>query len=295
MSLPAIPTAMRIAMWMGLSAIGFGCLMGVVRHLGQDLHVFVISFWRFVFGFLMFAPWFYRMGPASLKSQRFGLHVLRACFLIASSVALMTAILLMPLDEATALSFITPILSVIGAVVFLRERAGPRRWIAIAIGFIGILIILRPGMEIINIAAFLVLFSAITFAGVIVTGKVLVRYDSPEMVVAYLALICVPLSFIPALFFWQWPEPTDYLWLIAAAVFSNMNMYGIARALKIGDASATQPYDFLRLPTTAGVGWIAFGETSDIYTWIGAAVIFSSTIYITHREALAKRREAAAT
>ncbi len=278
---------LRGAMWMALSAVSFAILMGLVRHVGQDLHVFVISFWRFLFGLLLFVPWFFRVGANALKTSRLGLHFVRAIFLITSSVSLMIAILLMPLDEATALSFTTPLFAVIGAVIFLGERAGPRRWVALAIGFLGVLIILRPGEEIINWAAFLILISAITFAGVIITGKVLLRKDSPELIVAYLALTALPLSLVPALYFWQWPTGEHLIWLVLIALCSNLNMYGIAKALQHGDASAIQPYDFLRLPTTATVGWLAFGEGSDIYVWIGALVIFSSSIYITRREHLA--------
>lgn len=286
---PGIPTALRIAFWMGVSALAFGCLMGLVRHVGQDMHVLTISFWRFVFSLLLFAPWFLKVGLDRLKTKRLSLHLARAGFLIVSSVSLLTAIQLMPLDEATALSFTTPLFAVIGAVLFLGENAGPRRWAALAIGFFGILVILRPGMEIVSWAALLVLLSAITFAGVILCGKVLVRTESPELIVAYIAFVSVPMSLVPALFYWQWPNLEQYGWLILIALSSNLNMYGIAKALQLGDASATQPYDFLRLPTTAGVGWIAFGETSDVITWLGALIIFASTIYITHREAMAKQ------
>ena len=200
----------------------------------------------------------------------------------------------MPLDEVTALSFTTPLFTMIGAILFLGEKAGPRRWAALLIGFAGMLIILRPGLEMINWAAFLIMISAVTFAGVVICGKVLVRLDSPELTVVSLALISVPLSFLPALWFWQWPTVEQYLWLILIGLASNANMYGIAKALESGDASATQPYDFLRLPATAGVGWLAFGETSDIFTWLGAAVILASTVFIARREALARRRQALA-
>ncbi len=279
----------RIAFWMAFSAVFFGLLMGLVRHIGQDLHILVVSFWRFVFAFLMFIPWIMRVGVSGLRTNRWGTHIIRACFLLVSSVALLTAVMMMPLDEATALSFTTPLFAMIGAMLFLKEQAGPRRWIALVAGFIGVLIILRPGVELLNQGAFLVILSALTFAGVIIFGKILARTDSAELMVLYLALISVPLSFIPALLFWQWPTGEQYIWLFFIAVCSNGNMYGIAQALKNGDASATQPYDFLRLPTTAIVGWLAFGEISDIFTWLGAVVIFASTIYITHREATAKK------
>jgi len=276
---------------MSVSAVFFGVMMGLVRHIGQDMHIFAVSFWRYVFGMLMFAPWFLRVGVAGLHSTRYGMHIIRACFLLVSSVCILMAIMIMPLDEVTALSFTTPLFTMIGAILFLREKAGPRRWAALFIGFLGMLFILRPGLEMFNWAALLIMVSAVTFAGVVLCGKVLIRTDSPELMVASLAVISVPLSLIPATFFWHWPTGEQYVWLFLIAVASNLNMYGIAKALQNGDASATQPYDFLRLPTTATVGWLAFGETSDIYTWIGAGVILASTVFITRREALAKQRQ----
>ncbi len=284
-----VSPALRIAFWMAFSALFFGMLMGIVRHLGQDLNILVISFWRFVFSMLMFVPWFMRVGPAGARSSRLGTHIIRSLFLIASSITLLSAVLLMPLDEVTALSFTSPLFATIAAIVFLRERAGPRRWAALLVGFLGILVILRPGAEIFNWAAFLVLFSSLTFAGVLIYGKILLRTDSPALVVAYLAVISVPLSFLPALIQWQWPSGEQFLWLIVLGICANGNMYGIAKALEAGETSATQPYDFLRLPTTALVGWLFFHETSDQWTWIGALIIFGSTFYITRREALKEK------
>jgi drug/metabolite transporter (DMT)-like permease len=293
MNSPGFSPAARIAFWMTVTAVAFGVLMGLVRHVGEELDIFVISFWRFVFGLVVLAPWFMRVGLKGLQTSRVGLHIVRACFLIVASVCLMSAIMLMPLDEATALSFTTPLFTVIGAILILKEKAGIQRWTALIIGFIGMLIILRPGVELVNWAALLVLMSAVTFAGVVLCGKVLTRTDTPESLVAWLALVSVPLSFVPALMFWQWPNMEQFFWLVLIAIASNLNMYGIAKSLQIGDATATQPYDFLRLPTTAAIGWLAFGQTSDVLTWVGATVIFAATIFITRREALARKREAA--
>ena len=121
---------------MAFSAIGFGCLMGLVRHLGQDMPILVISFWRFLFGVLLFVPWFLRAEKSERRTEKLGLHTLRATFLILSSVALLSAILIMPLDEVTAISFTTPLFAVIGAMIILKEKAGPRRLIALFIGFL---------------------------------------------------------------------------------------------------------------------------------------------------------------
>ncbi len=292
MSLSSLPPALRVAIWMSLSATAFAFVVAITRHIGDDLHVFVISFWRYVFSVLMFVPWIMRVGLDGLRTGRLGIHVLRSACLVISGVAMLTSVTLMPLDEMTAISFTTPLFAMIGAIVFLKERAGPRRWAALIIGFLGVLIILRPGAGIFNWAAFLVILSSITFAGAILYGKILTRTESPELMVLLLAIIAVPLSFPLAAYQWQWPTLTETAWLVLLALCSNANMFGIAKALQAGDASATQPFDFLRLPTTAAVGWIAFSEPSDIFTWLGAAVIFSSTIYITRREAAEQRRAA---
>jgi S-adenosylmethionine uptake transporter len=102
--------------------------------------------------------------------------------------------------------------------------------------------------------------------------------------VALLALFSVPLAFVPALFVWEWPQPADHLWLVGMAVVGNLNMYGIVRALKLAEASLTQPYDFLRLPATAAIGYLAFGELPDAWTWAGAAVICAGVIWVTRAE-----------
>jgi drug/metabolite transporter (DMT)-like permease len=112
--------------------------------------------------------------------------------------------------------------------------------------------------------------------------------ESPEAIVVYVYLYSIPLSLVPALVFWQWPSGEQWLWLLALGVVANGNMYGISRALRIGDASLSQPFDFIRLICTALVGYFAFAEQPDLWTWLGAAIIFACSVYITHREARAR-------
>ena len=278
---------LSVAFWMLVSAIFFAAMMGVVRHLSDTMDVFVISFWRNFFAVLLFIPWFLHAGTARLATKRLGRYAARAGFLVTSSIALFTSVSYVPLSEMTALSFTAPLFTTIAAIYFLKERAGPARWIALLVGFGGVLIIMRPGAAMFEWGAILVLISSVTFAGVVVVGKQLAATESPELMTAYLSLLSVPLSLLPALFFWTWPAPADWLWLLALGAFGTANMYGIARALKVGEASLTQPFDFLRLPTMTLVAWLAFGEGLDLWTWVGAAVILASTTYVTRREVVA--------
>jgi len=274
-----------------VTATAFGILMGMVRHLADTgMPVMVMQFWRNLFAVAIFLPWFLRVGMAGIRTRRLGLYATRSLSLTLSSISMFFAVTLMPVAEMTALSFTTPLFATILAVLVLRERVGPRRWMALAMGFAGVLVMLRPGLATIDVGAFVVFFSALTFAIVVVTGKMLVATEAPETIVFYLAAISLPISVLPALTVWQWPSADQLVWLVAMGLASNVNMYGISKALQAGEASLTQTFDFLRLPVTALVGFIFFAEIPDVWVWAGAIVILSSAVYIARREEVLRRR-----
>lgn len=283
-----LPVAARVGLWICLSAACFAVLVGIVRHLSAEVDVFVITFWRNILAVAMFAPWLMRVGWRGLGTRRSGLLLTRSAFLVVSSICMFFAVVLMPLAEATALSFTTPLFATLLAALVLKEAMHIRRWSALIVGFAGVLVMLRPGAAAVDPVAGLVLLSALTFAAVVVTGKMLAHTESPEAIVVYVYLYSIPLSLVPALLFWQWPSGEQWLWLLALGIVANGNMYGISRALSIADASLSQPFDFVRLLFTALVGYFAFAERPDLWTWIGAAIILASSVYITHREARAQ-------
>lgn len=278
---------------MTMSCASFAVLMGIVRHLSeaQGMDVFVISFWRNLLSVLVFAPWLVRYGPSVLRTRRTGLLIRRSVLMVISSTSMFFAVTLMPIAEATALSFTTPIFSAILAVLVLREFVGPRRWIALCVGMIGVVVILRPGAAAIDPAAVLPLLAALTFAAVIITGKQLAPTDSPERIAFYLVIYMIPISLVPALFFWQWPTASQLPWLLAVGAAASFNMYCISRALRIGEASQTLPYDFVRLPFVALIGFVFFNQRPEIWTWLGAVLIFGSSVYVTYRESKAAKAE----
>jgi drug/metabolite transporter (DMT)-like permease len=285
-----LPAAARVGLWMAFTACGFAAMLAIVRHLSAELDVFVIAFWRNVAATLLFLPWLLRVGMGGLRTRRWGGYLLRSAFFTVASASLFLATSLMPIAEVTAISFTAPLFSTLGAILFLGERVGRHRWAALGVGFLGTLVILRPGVAAFDPAALIVLFSCLTFAAIIVIGKALLATESPALVTFLLSALAVPLSLLPALAFWQWPAGVQWLWIGALGIAAIVNLYGISRALDIGDASLSQPFDFLRLPTVAAVAFVAFRELPDVWTWIGAGIIFASSIYIGRREVHRRRR-----
>jgi S-adenosylmethionine uptake transporter len=155
-----------------------------------------------------------------------------------------------------------------------------------------VLVILGPGVGAFNPASGLVLISALTGAGVVVTGKVLLRTESAESTVFYLTLFSVPFAAIVAALYWQWPTLAQIPWLLALGLVANTYIYCMTRALKIAETSLVMPFDFLRMPAAALAGFAFFAEMLDLWAWIGAAIIFSSSIYIANREMRAAKAAA---
>jgi len=279
-----LPVVLRVAFWMILAAAGYASMFALVKHLSADVSIYVVIFWRYVLALLVFVPWAIRGGAAGLKTRRLGLHMIRAALMVIHGGTLMVAILMIPLAEATSLIFTIPLFATVLAVIVLRETVDSLHWMGLAIGFSGVLIIIRPGFESIHPAVGLVFISAITGAAIVILGKILLRNDSVELTVFLVMLFSVPLSLIPALFWWQWPTVSQIPSLILLALLANAYMYGLSRALKIADTSLVMIFDFLRMPFAALSGFLFFAEVLDPWCWVGASIIFGSSIYITRRE-----------
>ncbi len=279
------PPAMRVGFWMTVTAISFAVMLNTVRHLSNGgMDVFVIAFWRNAFAVVFFVPLIPQFWQTRFGIVRWKFYSTRALVMVVSSIALFLCAILLPVADATAISFTTPLFTTVGAILFLCEAVGWRRWTAIIVGFGGTLIMLRPGAEAFQAGALVGLLAAVTFAGVILMGKVLVRSDSPALVTLNLSLYALPISVVPALLYWQWPHGEQWLWLGLLGAAAIGNIYGISQALKAGDASLLQPFDFLRLPFTAFVAYIAFDQVPTEWVWLGAAIIAASSIYIARRE-----------
>jgi drug/metabolite transporter (DMT)-like permease len=289
----ASPALRGIAL-MFVSTFFFAAMHGSIRYMSATIHPFEIALFRNVFALAVVLPWFYRYGIAPLRTQRFGLHALRAVFNIMAMLSFFYALSIAPLSEVTALGFTAPIFAPVLAALVLGEVVRARRWTAIGIGFLGTLIILRPGFEAIGLGQMLVLFSSMIWACALLVIKTLGRTDSSATIIAYMALLMIPLSLVPALFVWRWPDPVEWAWLIAIGVLGGIGQFCMTEALRQADTAVVMPFDFFKLVWVTAIAWLAFGESLDLYTWIGGAVIFASALYLAYRERAAPATPSAA-
>ena len=228
------------------------------------------------------------------KTHRLTGHFWRASVGIVAMELWFHAITLLPLTLATALSFTTPIFSTIIAIIFLKEKAGIRRWSAIAIGFVGVLIILRPGISGISADALFVIGSSTMMAVAGVLVKTLSRTEPPETIVFYMALFMIPWSIPLAVMNWNGTNWHEWQLLFFVALFSTAAHLLMARAYRRADMVMLMPFDFSRLVFTSILAYLLFGETLDTPTLCGSLLIVASTVYIAHREARIRKRAAAA-
>ena len=276
---------LRGAMWMMLAGASFAAMTVVIRYQTSEMNPFELAFFRNLFGLLMVLPWIWRSGLTGLKTKRLGTHGFRATVGLIAMSCWFVAISMMPVAEATALSFTAPLFSTVGAALFLGETVRIRRWMATAIGFVGALVILRPGEMEFGLPAGLVLAASAFMSMSALTVKSLSRTEKASSILVYMGLLMTPVSFIPAAFFWTTPQPMDWLWFVALGLFASMGQMSMVRAFSSADISAVLPFDFFRLIFAAIFGYLFFTEEPDMWTWVGAAIIFSATLYTARREA----------
>jgi len=267
-----------------LAGASFAAMTAVIRHQTSEMNPFQVAFFRNLFGLMFMLPWFWRSGLAGLKTKRLGLHGFRAAVGLIAMSCWFVAVSMMPVAEATALSFTAPLFATIGAALFLGETVRARRWAATAIGFLGALVILRPGEMELGLPAALVLVASAFMSMAALTVKTLSRTEKASAIVLYMGLIMTPLSLLPALYFWMPPAPMDWLWFVTLGLFATVGQLSMVRAFASTDISAVLPFDFFRLIFAAILGYLVFAEQPDRWTWVGAAIIFSATLYTAHRE-----------
>jgi drug/metabolite transporter (DMT)-like permease len=280
----------RAVALMFASAMMFGCMAVVIRLASEQLHPFEIAFFRNVFGLLFALPLLLRHGPGLLRTSKLPLYLVRCVIGMFSMLAGFWAIVNLPLAQAISLSYSTPLFVTIGAVLVLGEVVRARRWSAVVIGFLGVILIVRPGADSFTAGALVALMAAALSASVAISIKFLSRTEKADAIVIYTTLLWVPLSLLPALWVWETPVGITWLWIVLAGFFGTVGHMCWTRAFKLGDASMLTPISFLQLPLVALAGYLLFGETIDGWTVAGAAVIFIANGYIAHREVQLARR-----
>ncbi len=271
-------------LYMLLATITLTGMHTLVRFLSAEMHAFEITFFRNLFGLVAMAPLMLRAGIGGLRSRQPGLQLFRSMLGLFAMLLWFYGLGVVPIAEATALSFTAAIFGSIAAWLFLGERMRLRRWSAVATGFAGALIILRPGFQNMDTGAWMVLASSMFWALALVTVKRLSTTDSAVCIVAWNSVLLTIFSFPIALPVWTTPTPSQLGWFAVIGVLATLGHLAMTNAVRLADATALFPVDFTRLLWASLLGYLVFAEIPDFGTWIGGAIIFASTTYITFRE-----------
>ena len=266
------------------STVLFGLMAVVIRLASETQHPFEIAFFRNLFGLLFTLPLLFKHGPGLLKTAKLPLYLLRCAIGTVGMMAGFWAIVHLPLAQAVAISYSTPLFVTIGAVWVLGETVRARRWAAVLVGFIGVVILLHPDADSFTGASLVALLAAVMSASVAISIKFLTRTESPDAIVVFTTALWVPMSLVPALLYWQTPAGITWLWLVLAGLFGTVAHMCWTRALQLGDASILTPISFMQVLVVGVFGWWLFDENVDHYTLIGALIIFGSNLYLAHRE-----------
>jgi S-adenosylmethionine uptake transporter len=228
---------------------------------------------------------FAMMGPSILKTQHLNLQLLRGCLAVASATLFIFAIAYVPLADAVAVTFVAPFIVTIFGVLLLKEKVGARRLTAVTIGFIGTLVVIRPGSGVVHPAVLLVLLAATAFALRQILSRRLAASDRTSTTVAYTALASVALLTIPLPLFWSMPETGSQVLLLAGmAVCAALGELLVIRSLETAEASVIAPVHYTLIIWATMYGWLVFGQLPDHWTMLGAAIIVANGLYIMNRE-----------
>ncbi len=267
-----------------LSTVLLSTMHVLVRYVSADLHPFVVVFFRNLFGLIVLIPLLLKHGIGALVTQQPFLYALRIAIGLCAMLSWFYALSKVPVSNATALSFSSTIFATLSAWLFLKERMRIRRWVAIIVGLLGVVVVLRPGMEGFNRYALLVIASAATWGISITIVKKLSRTDNTITIVAWMSIGLSILSFWPALIVWEWPTATQFGILLLIGGLASGGHFCMTNALRIGDMAAVMSVDFFRLIWAAILGYLLFRDVLDAGTVLGAGIIFASAWYIVVRE-----------
>ena len=250
-----------------------------------------VVFLRLIFALITMLPLLAWRGIAFAKTEQLNVYIVRVFIGLFAMTTWFTGLSMVPVGEVTAISFLSPLFATVFAALLLGEVIRVRRWAATLVGFAGALVILRPGLVETSLGTWLIVISA-TAMGLSTTYiKRLTNADHPDKVVFISTLLMTPIMLLPAIWVWQWPPLHVWPYLVAFGPVATFGHVALARAFAATEASLVMSIDFARLPFAVLYGYMLFGEIIDLWTWVGAAIIFAAGIYIARREAMLKNQK----
>lgn len=279
-------------MWMAGWLLQLLVIAVAGREALRELNVFQVMEFRSAIGFMLLLPLVYRAGGlAGLRTRRPFQHVARNLVHYGAQLGWFLALTLIPLGEVVAIEFTTPIWTAILATAFLGERMNGGKILAVILGLIGVIVIVRPGLSAVNVGQFIALLAAVAFGVSIAMVKSLTRTDTTLQIIFWMTVVQSIAGFVPAVVVWSWPSTTAWGWLLVVAFCGTFSHYCMARAMPYADATVVVPMDFLRVPLTALAGWLIYAERMDLLTVLGAAMILGGNLL--NLRSPAERRAAA--
>ena len=273
------------AILLTLSASFFAVLMeALIRAAQYDSNVYTIGFFRFFFGLIIIFPYLVKNKFTTYKTNNLKFYIVRGLFNIPVMILGFGALVYIPFEQFKAMNFLSPIIVVLLSFLIFREKIFKYRILALVIGFLGTIIIIRPGYVEFNIGTIMVLVSLLFWSFIIILSKYVSKDDSPITMVSYQYTLMTFFSLPLAIYFWETPSLSSILYVFIGAISGTILHLCLGLAYKYADLSVTQPIWFSGLIFGSAFGYFLFKEIPDLWTWIGGIVVFSSVLIITYNE-----------
>ena len=291
-----LPPNVQGALWLVSGGFIFTATSVMIRLLSTQIESVQTAFFRAIISVILLLPMIAAGRVQPWHSKRLAGHFWRTVMGTSSMVLGFYAVSMLPLADATAIAFSQPLFSVVVAAAIAGEKVRWRRWSATIIGFAGVLVMVRPGEGSLQLGALVALANAAAVAVSILLVKRLSDSETPLMILTQFAIFSTLLLALPAIWVWRWPDLWGWTLAVGIALSATIGQYFWVQAFKSGEMSAVAPFEYMRLPFAVFVGWLVWGEMPVIWTYIGAAIVIGSALYIAHREhqlARERRRTAA--
>lgn len=285
-----LPPNLRGIIWITLGSVAFSINDVFIKTLGRTLDPMELALFRYSIGMIILAPLFWRAGIVGLRTERLKLHLLRLAIASVAQIGTLTAVINLSLASATALSFTRILFTTLIAIVLLREMVTRQRWWATGFGFVGVIVMLRPGPEGIDPIALIAIAAALAFALANVMIRMLSSTETATQILFYYHVGGALVFLVPAILVWRSPVGIEWLMAAGIGVLTTIGMAAFVRGFAIGEASVIGPMEYARLIYAALLGLFIFGEVPDHWTIAGALIIVASTTYIARVEAKAARK-----
>ena len=277
---------LRAVIFMVIGGVSIALMQAAVKLISWELHPFIITLYRAGLVFVVLLPILFWRGRAVFNTSSIRLQVVRGGIGGLGMLCVFTGLSMISLAEVTVLLFTVPIFATLLSIVFLSEKVGVRRWTAIFVGFLGILIIARPQGSV-STGHLFILCAALSWSTSILIAKKLTEKDTVISITFWQAMGCVPLAFIASLFVWELPSFVQLGALLGIAALGTVGHAMLYAALKVGQVSVILPLDYIRIIWSAGLGFILFGQLPTLHLYAGSLLIVAATAFLSYREVTA--------